>query len=100
MARSFYLALNTPEMTGCHFNVGSNSMNISKQGICDIISHYTDLFVHNADVGSDADQRNYEVSYDKIFQFGFDTTVTLDEGVRELVNGIKVLDFYNPYINI
>ena len=33
----------------------------------------------------DADQRNYEVSYEKIRKIGFETTVDLDRGISELV---------------
>ena len=38
-----------------------------------------------AEVGHDADRRNYEVSYEKIREKGFETTVDLDRGIAELV---------------
>jgi hypothetical protein len=52
-----------------------------------------------ADIGADADKRNYVVSYDKINQLGFETTISLEQGIEELVKGIKIIKREDPYSN-
>lgn len=45
-------------------NVGSNSMNYSKKDACEIVKkHLPDTLFLYADVGEDADKRNYKASY-------------------------------------
>jgi len=101
IARSFMFALdNLDKMVGNVYNVGSDSMNYSKRKICEIIQDKTDYYLHLADIGKDADQRDYVVSYDKIASLGFDTTIGIEEGIEELVNGIKVIKVQNPYANV
>jgi hypothetical protein len=57
-------------------------------------------YVHYADVGEDVDKRNYVVSYRKIGELGYDTSVTVEQGIGELVRGIQALGFKNPYSNV
>ena len=87
-------------MVGNVYNVGDDSMNYSKKEVCEKIHNVTPYFLHLADIGSDADQRDYVVSYDKIASLGFNTTIGLEEGIKELVNGISVIKFDNPYTNV
>ena len=75
-------------------------MNCSKRQICDYILNETDYYLHLADIAKDADKRNYVVSYDKILTTGFNTTITLKKGIKELVDGISVINFDNKYSNI
>ena len=101
MARSFLFALNNVDkMKNDVFNVGSEKMNFSKQEICDMIIKKTDAYIHYADVGEDKDKRNYVVSYEKINTLGFETTITVEEGIDELLSALNVVQFQNPYINI
>ena len=65
-----------------------------------MIRQKVDYYLHYADVGEDADKRNYLVSYKKITNFGYRTTITLEQGVEELVRGLQVLDVRNPYSNV
>ena len=100
IARVFKFAIdNAGEMSGQVFNVGSNSMNYSKADICKIIQEKTDCYVHYADFDNDADKRNYVVSYDKINNLGFDTTITVEQGVKELLNVYPVVSIQNKYRN-
>jgi len=101
IARSFIFALdNLDKMIGNVYNVGCDSMNFSKKEVCEKIQKVAPYFLHLADIGSDADQRDYVVSYDKIFSLGFKTRIDLDEGIEELANGIKAIKFDNPYANV
>jgi len=101
IARSFMFAIdNRDKMIGEVFNVGDDRMNFSKREVCEMIVKKTNAYVHYADVGEDADKRNYIVSYDKINKLGFQTTISLDEGIEELIKAVQVVENKNPYANI
>ena len=76
-------------------------MNYSKKEICDIISSKVqNSYFNYADVGEDADKRNYVVSYDKINKLGFTTTVGIEEGIDELIKTSPLVKTYSPYFNV
>jgi nucleoside-diphosphate-sugar epimerase len=100
IARSFMFALNNlDKMIDNVYNVGDESMNYSKEAVCDMIADRTNAFVHYEEIGSDADKRDYIVSYDKINKLGFRTLVTIEEGIDEVVGALKIVDFQDPYSN-
>lgn len=100
IARSFLFALdNREKMQGQIYNVGSENMNLSKKAVCEIIAKKTGAYVHYADVGEDEDKRNYTVSYQKIGKLGYNTTITVEEGVNELVRALEAIKLQNPYTN-
>jgi nucleoside-diphosphate-sugar epimerase len=100
IARSFLFALeNVGAMRGQVYNVGSETMNYSKAQVCQMIQQKVDFYLHYADVGQDADQRNYKVSYQKIDRLGYKTTLSLSDCIAELIRGLQVLEFKNPYSN-
>lgn len=82
------------------YNVGNEDMNYSKEEICNMIKEKTEAYIHYADIGEDADKRNYVVSYDKIKNLGYKTTITVEEGINELVRALKAVQFKTPYTNI
>lgn len=101
IARSFMFALeNLDTMMDNVYNVGSESMNYSKEEVALKIKEKIDFYLHFADIGKDEDQRNYEVSYKKINSLGFETTVDLDQGIEELMRGYQVIEVRNPYSNV
>ena len=101
MARSFIFALERwDEVKDDVYNVGHESMNFTKQDVARKILEHVDYYLHFAEVGSDADQRNYEVSYEKIRAKGFETTIDLDRGIAELVQAAKLIEWKNPYGNV
>jgi nucleoside-diphosphate-sugar epimerase len=79
-------------MKGQIFNVGLADANVSKRELCEIIKKQIPDFVFiDAPVGKDPDQRNYVVSNAKIESTGYKTSVSLDDGVAELIKGYTML---------
>ena len=102
IAKVFIFAIENQQlMKNNVYNVGSNNMNFSKKQVCEIIQKYVpDSYFNFADVGQDADKRNYIVSYEKINKLGFETTVSLEEGIQELIKTIPLIRLNNPYFNV
>jgi len=101
MARSFMFALeNWDRVKDDVYNVGHESMNFTKEDVARKIMNYVDFYLHFAEVGKDDDQRNYEVSYEKIRRKGFETTIDLDTGIAELVRACQLISFSNPFANV
>ena len=99
-ARAFLFGIeNADKMSGQVFNVGSDQMNYSKKEMCKIIEAKTGSYFHYADIGEDADKRNYVVSYEKINNLGFSTTITVEEGIEELIRALEAVEFNSPYSN-
>tara|TARA_B100000902_G_scaffold57613_1_gene64507 strand:- start:625 stop:1566 length:942 start_codon:yes stop_codon:yes gene_type:complete len=90
---------NMDKMMGNVFNVGDDNMNHSKEEVCDMIGKKTNAFIHYEEIGEDADQRNYVVSYEKIRDLGFKTSISVEHGIDEVINALKVTDFQNQYTN-
>ncbi|AMV36770.1 NAD-dependent epimerase/dehydratase family protein [Planctomyces sp. SH-PL62] len=101
MARSFIFALERwDDVKDDVYNVGHESMNFTKEEVARKVLEHTDFYLHFAEVGTDADKRNYEVSYEKIRAKGFETTIDLDRGISELVRAAQLISFQNPFANV
>ncbi len=90
---------NEDKMSGEIYNVGSNSMNFSKGDVCKLIQKKSGCYVHYADFDNDADKRDYVVSYDKIKALGYETTITVQEGIDELFRVFPLVSIQNKYRN-
>jgi len=100
-ARSYLFALDHYDrLAGQPVNVGDESMNYTKRDIATLIGEYVDYYLHEADVGEDQDKRNYEVSYEKIRNLGFETTITLRQGIEELIKVLAHIKITNEWRNI
>ncbi|MDZ4260366.1 MAG: NAD(P)-dependent oxidoreductase, partial [Candidatus Sungbacteria bacterium] len=98
MARAFLFGIeHADNMVGQVYNIGSETMNYTKEEICDIIKSKINCYIHYADVGEDTDKRNYRVSYQKINSLGFETTVSLHDGIDELAKASRILFTKTPY---
>jgi len=82
------------------YNVGLSEANLSKMELClEIKKQVPDFCIMESEVGKDVDQRNYIVSNEKIERTGFRPKVGLQEGIRELITGYRILR-RNQFSNI
>ena len=101
MARSFLFALeHIDRMKNMPFNIGHESLNFTKEEVVRKVRERIPFYLHFAEVGNDADKRDYEVSYERIRDLGFETTITVDEGIDELIRAMTVVEVRSPYTNI
>ncbi|REJ66567.1 MAG: NAD(P)-dependent oxidoreductase [Planctomycetota bacterium] len=101
MARAFCFALDQAEaMRGETYNVGHESLNLTKEDVALAIRERVPFYLHFADVGADPDQRDYDVSYEKIRKLGYQTIVTLDEGIEQLIRAMDVVEITSPFTNV
>ncbi len=83
------------------YNVGSEKMNKTKEDIANIIKQKINFEILFVDKGiPDPDQRDYEVSYKKIRDKGFETSIDFDMGIDELIRGLQTVDVANPFSNL
>jgi len=87
------------DMRGSAFNVGDESMNYTKRDVALAIREHLPYYLHEADIGTDPDQRDYEVDYRRVKSLGYAARTTLDEGIRELVKVLSVMRLSNPLRN-
>ncbi|KAI1280450.1 dTDP-glucose 4,6-dehydratase [Halotydeus destructor] len=94
-ARAFVFALeNFSSMSGNVYNVGDESMNMSKaDSVYRIQKFLPETQISLNMLGEDKDKRDYEVSYRKISKLGFRSTISMEDGIQEL---IKVLPSMTP----
>jgi nucleoside-diphosphate-sugar epimerase len=80
------------EMVGRAYNAGLDAANLSKAELARAIQvHVPRLSVHVSEVGTDPDRRNYVVSNERLRKAGFEARRSLDEGIRELLTGYRML---------
>ena len=83
---------NFDKMKGQIYNVGLSDANVSKKELCETIQkQILDFTFIDAPVGKDPDQRNYIVSNDKIEATGYKTSMSLDQGIAELIKGYTMI---------
>jgi nucleoside-diphosphate-sugar epimerase len=83
---------NFERMKGQIYNVGLSEANLSKMELCHEIQKQIPNFTYmEAPVGKDPDQRNYIVSNAKLEATGFATSVTLEQGIAELIKGFTMI---------
>jgi nucleoside-diphosphate-sugar epimerase len=80
-------------MAGQIYNVGANTMNYSKLELARIIQS----FLHNEIIEtqlSDPDRRDFIINFDKIAALGFRPSITVAEGIEEL---LRLYAWYQPH---
>jgi nucleoside-diphosphate-sugar epimerase len=93
VARAFQHGLaNFEEMRGRPFNVGLSDANLSKAELCERIKAQLPSFVYmEAPIGEDPDKRDYIVSNARIEATGYQPAYSLDDGIRELIKGFRMI---------
>jgi len=93
VADCFIHCIENPErMIGRPFNVGLDAANLSKEELAlKIKEHIPRFYLHFSEVGSDPDKRNYIVSNQRLADAGFVARRSLDEGIRELIKGYRLI---------
>jgi nucleoside-diphosphate-sugar epimerase len=83
------------------YNVGSEKMNKTKEDIANAVKEKVKCELYFADKGiPDPDQRDYEVSYEKLRGKGFEISVSFEQGVDEMVRGLQMVSIINPFVNV
>jgi len=80
------------------FNLGSETGNLSKDQIVQVIlKRLPETDVNYKDLTFGGDMRDFHISYKKIReQLGFETTKTIEDGVREVLQALRIGIIENP----
>lgn len=87
-AIEFMLAAKPDAINGQVFNAGSNRQNVQIGALAERIAGLVGRDVTIEWYG-DPDLRSYRVNFERIAALGFDTTVSIDEGVAEIVAALE-----------
>lgn len=83
---------NRDHMVGNAYNLGLDAANLSKKELAlKVKEQVPDFHLTFSDIGKDPDKRNYIVSNERLRQAGFEATRGLDDGIRELLKGYRML---------
>lgn len=83
---------NRAGMVGRVFNLGLDAANLSKAELAEKVkAQVPSFYIHYAEIGSDPDKRNYIVSNERLKQAGFVARRSLEDGIRELIKGYRML---------
>ncbi len=91
---------NFEKMKGQKYNIGEESMNCTKREIALKIQKHINYYLHEAETGTDLDQRDYEVDYSKLKALGFKAKYDIETGIQELIKILSVISISNPFKNI
>ena len=87
-------------MRGRAYNVGLEDANLTKLELCAVIQKHLPKFVYlEAPIGEDPDKRDYIVSNQRILSTGWKPAHSLDDGIRELIKGYRILK-NSTYANV
>jgi nucleoside-diphosphate-sugar epimerase len=94
VVRGIMLALDAPKekVAGQIYNLGTDDGNYTKdQIVAFIIKRLPETFVQYKDLTFGGDMRDITVSFEKIRrELGFTATLTIDDGVREVLNALRL----------
>lgn len=74
------------------YNLGLDEANYTKMELCqEIKKQIPELNVFEAKIGEDPDKRNYVVSNEKLSKAGFEAKITIERGIKELLNAYQIV---------
>lgn len=83
---------NADAMVGKAYNAGLDDANLSKEAVAlKVKEQIPEFLIHCSEIRSDPDKRNYIVSNQRLRDAGFEAKRSLDEGIRELIKGYRML---------
>lgn len=93
VAQAFHFGIrNFSKMKGEAYNVGLSDANLSKRELAEKIKLFVpNLYIHSATIGEDPDKRDYIVSNEKLESLGWKPTVSLEAGIREIIDAYPIL---------
>lgn len=74
------------------YNVGHDGLNMNKLQLAEKIKEYIPIEIIKAEINSDPDIRDYEVSSQKIYDKGFECKYDLDDGIVQLIKAYKIIE--------
>jgi nucleoside-diphosphate-sugar epimerase len=83
-AIEFMLEADGKAINGRVFNAGANDLNVQIRPLADRVAALVPRDVE-IDWYGDADTRSYRVAFDRIAALGYQTTMSIEDGVREIV---------------
>jgi nucleoside-diphosphate-sugar epimerase len=87
-------------MRGQVYNVGSERMNFTKMEICRMIqARVGDVRIELDPAGHDPDQRDYAIAYGKLSALGYDTKVSMEQGIDALAVALRNIPDRSRYCN-
>ena len=91
--RSFMFILeNWDDCKNQTYNVGNDSLNMNKLQLAEKINKHIPIEIIKAEINSDPDVRDYEVSSQKIYNKGFECKFDLDIGIKQLINAYGIIE--------
>lgn len=92
-ARAFAFALEKSDtMKGQAYNVGDEKMNMTKSRVAKIIQeNVAGCVITESNSGEDRDKRDYEVAYGKIRNIGYTSTISVEEGIRDMLKILPMI---------
>lgn len=98
MAKAIVFATkHSKKMINNIFNIGSTSLNITKAELCNLLEKKVKVYVHYAEFNKDQERRDQRVSFKKIEQLGYKTSVTIEQGIDELIRVIPATTRLSQY---
>ena len=87
---------NYDKMAGQSFNLGLSTANLSKLELCNKIKELIPNFaIHESPLDNDPDKRNYIVSNERLESLGWKPTVSLEDGLKELMAAYEIISYNN-----
>lgn len=90
---------NADKMLDKIFNLGDESLNLTKKNLAEHIKQQVDFTLCISDNGSDPDKRNYKVDFSRIKALGYRTHISIDQGIKELIRVMPILKIHNHFSN-